>query len=90
MPDPAAGRPSGGGALALPSAGPSGAGPSLAERKAAAYASAVHQLNAVRDSGQEVRAATLFKDAFQGAAGDERRGRSVDMLRIWQLVQVRR
>lgn len=88
LPDPAALRPSAGGPLALPSAGAPGAGPSLAEKKAAAYAAAVQQLNAARDGRQEVRAAALFKDAFQSASGDERLGRSVDMLRIWQLAQV--
>jgi hypothetical protein len=66
-----------------------GAGQSVAEKKATAYAAAVHQLNASRDSRQELKAATLFKDAYLSAVGEDRRGRSVDMLRVWQLVQVR-
>ncbi|KAG8643753.1 nuclear pore complex protein NUP93A [Manihot esculenta] len=75
------------------SSGPSGvelvplANKSILERKASAYAEVVKNLNNARERGLQFKPATAFRSAYESLGIEASGGRSVNMQKIWHLVQ---
>lgn len=57
------------------------------ERKAAAYAGVILQLNAARENGKPFKVAAAFKKACETISEVAQSAKSVSMIKIWQLVQ---
>lgn len=60
----------------------------VVEKKAAAYADIVKNLNDTRQRGLPFKAATAFKSAYEGLGLDSSGGKSVTMHKIWHLIQM--
>ncbi|BBN03469.1 nuclear pore complex protein Nup93 [Marchantia polymorpha subsp. ruderalis] len=60
---------------------------SILDRKAAAYADVVVQLNAARERSVPFKIATSLRDAYGRVAGENSSPRSVNMAKIWHLLQ---
>ncbi|KAG7566027.1 Nucleoporin interacting component Nup93/Nic96 [Arabidopsis suecica] len=57
------------------------------EKKAYVYAEVVKKLNSARERGLPFKPATSFNGAYESLAIDLTRGKSVNMQKIWQLIQ---
>ncbi|PIM99400.1 Cullin [Handroanthus impetiginosus] len=73
------------------SSGPSSMEPALAnkpviEKKAAAYAEVVKNLNSARERGLPFKPAAAFKNAYESLKLDLSGAKSVSMLKIWHLI----
>lgn len=60
---------------------------SFVEKKASAYAEAVKNLNRAREHGSQFKPATAFKGAYESLGAEVSGGKSVNMQKIWHLVQ---
>ncbi|KAJ6687615.1 NUCLEAR PORE COMPLEX PROTEIN NUP93 NUCLEOPORIN NUP93 DEAD EYE PROTEIN [Salix koriyanagi] len=75
------------------SSGPSGmeivplANKSIVEKKAPACAEVVKNLNRAREHGSQFKPATAFKSAYESLGAEVSGGKSVNMQKIWHLVQ---
>ncbi|KAJ6677231.1 NUCLEAR PORE COMPLEX PROTEIN NUP93 NUCLEOPORIN NUP93 DEAD EYE PROTEIN [Salix viminalis] len=75
------------------SSGPSGmeivplANKSIVEKKAPACAEVVKNLNRAREHGSQFKPATAFKSAYESLGVEVSGGKSVNMQKIWHLVQ---
>ncbi|KAL7586629.1 nuclear pore complex protein NUP93A [Lactuca sativa] len=59
----------------------------IADKKAAAYAEVVRNLNDARQRSLEYKPATAFKNAYDNLGLDSSGGKSVTMNKIWHLIQ---
>ncbi|KAL3698515.1 hypothetical protein R1sor_012591 [Riccia sorocarpa] len=59
----------------------------ILDRKAAAYANVVIQLNTARERSLPFKVASSFRNAYGAVAGDNSASRSVNMAKIWHLLQ---
>ncbi|KAJ7570302.1 hypothetical protein O6H91_01G114000 [Diphasiastrum complanatum] len=59
----------------------------MVEKKRAAYADVVSRLNSARERSLPFQVATAFNEAFSGIAGDPSSSKSVNMGKIWHLLQ---
>jgi len=57
------------------------------EKKAYVYAEVVKKLNSARERGLPFKLATLFNGAYESLEIDLTRGKSVNMQKLWQLIQ---
>ncbi|KAJ6764865.1 NUCLEAR PORE COMPLEX PROTEIN NUP93 NUCLEOPORIN NUP93 DEAD EYE PROTEIN [Salix koriyanagi] len=60
---------------------------SFVEKKASAYAEVVKNLNCAREHGSQFKPATAFKGAYESLGVGVLGGKSVNMQKIWHLVQ---
>ncbi|XP_015898075.1 nuclear pore complex protein NUP93A [Ziziphus jujuba] len=59
----------------------------ILEKKAAVYAEVVRNLNNARERGLPFKPATAFKGAYEGLGLDASSGKSVNMQKMWHLIQ---